>query len=116
MSGYSRYAEKAYEKIRMYGSPVTLMRSGGRTYDKETNSYVCAGDGVAGYAVQSGFDQRNVDGTNIRLGDIMLTAVLGEAPRSNDTVAFGGRTYTVVDVSSLSPDGKTDIYYRIHAR
>ena len=43
-------------------------------------------------------------------------AQLDERPQSNDTVVFGGKSYSVVDVSPLNPDGSADIYVKIHAR
>ena len=113
---YGKYERKAAEKIRQYGSPVTVTSSAGQVYDREHDTYANAGKECTGFALQGRFDQRNVDGTNIRIGDILLICSLDGVPRSNDTVTFGGKRYVAVSVEPLSPDGKTAIYYRIQAR
>lgn len=113
---YSKYAGKAYSKIKQYGSPVKITRSGSGVYNSATNSYEGDRNDVNGYALQSSFDQNNIDGTNVRIGDIILLAALDGVPKSNDTVVFCGKSYTAVSIDVLSPDGKTDIYYRIQAR
>lgn len=116
MSGYDKYAEKASSKIRKYGSPITVRRSGMRVYDGDTNTYDDSGDELVGVAIQRNFDQRNIDGTNIRFGDVLFMACLDGRPKSGDGVSFGGRTFTVVSVEPMCPDGSTDIFVRIQAR
>ena len=116
MSRYDKYAKKAAAKIKQYGSPITVKRSGKRVYDKATNTYTDMGEEFKGYALESHFDQKNVDGTNIRFGDILLMCSLDETPMSNDTVTYGSRSYTVVNVEPLSPDGNVVVYYKVQAR
>lgn len=113
---YQKYADKAYSKIKQYGSPITVKRSGSKVYNPLKNTYEDSGITLSGFALQSNFDQKNIDGTNIRYGDVLLMCVLDGVPKSNDTVAFGAKGYTVVNVDVLSPDGQTDIYYKIQAR
>lgn len=113
---YSKYADKAYSKIKQYGSPIKITCSGNKPYNFSTNTYEDSGKEINGYALQSSFDQKNIDGTNIRFGDVVLLAVLDGVPKSNDTVVFCEKSYTAVSVDVLSPDGKTGIYYRIQAR
>lgn len=113
---YQKYANKAYSKIKQYGSPITIQRSGSTSYNPLTDKYENNGVILSGFALQNNFDQKNIDGTNIRYGDVLLMCVLDGEPKSNDTIAFGSRGYTVVNVEVLSPDGQTDIYYKIQAR
>lgn len=113
---YSKYAKKAYVKIKKYGSPIKIIRSGSNVYNAETNSYENSGTEISGYALQSSFDQKNIDGTNIRFGDVLFFAVFDESPKSNDEAIFNGKSYTVVNVDVFAPDGITDIYYKVQAR
>lgn len=116
MKDYTVYQKRAYEKIKQYGSPVTVKRAGKKEYDKTTNTYTDTGVEYTGYAIQSSFDQKNIDGTNIKFGDILLMCTLNGVPMSNDTVTFGSKMYTVITVDVLSPDGATNILYNIQAR
>lgn len=113
---YSKYANKAYSKIKQYGSPITVTRSGSMVYNDITNKYDNSGKTIQGYSLLSSFDQKNIDGTNIQFGDVLFFAVLDDVPKSNDTVLYNGKSYTIVNVEKLSPNGKTDIYYNIQAR
>lgn len=113
---YERHAAVAAERLRQYGAPMTVARSGGGAYNPDTNKYEGGGETVSGFALQSGFEQRNIDGTNVRFGDALFLAALDGEPRTNDTVSFGGRSYTVVSVEALSPDGAAAVYYKIQAR
>lgn len=113
---YQKYADKAFDKIKQYGSPIIVKRSGKKVYDKATNEYVDTGAEFIGYALQRNFNQQNIDGTNIRFGDIMLMCVLEEEPKSNDTVLFAEKTYTILSVEPFNPDGKTAIFYEVQAR
>lgn len=113
---YQKYADKAYSKIRQYGSPIKIRRSGKKTYDPSTNTYTDSGTEINGFAIMRNYNQHNIDGTNIRMGDVQFMASLDGQPKSNDTITFGTKSYTVVNVDVMSPDGNTDIFYTIQAR
>lgn len=113
---YSKYANKAYTKIKQYGSPIKITRSGGKIYNQITNTYENNGKEINGFALLSSFDQKNIDGTNIQFGDVLFFSSLDDTPKSNDTVLYNGKSYTVVNVDVFAPDGKTDIFYNIQAR
>ena len=113
---YDKYAKKAYAKLKQYGSPITIKRSGRKVYDKTTNTYIDNGEEFSGVAIQRNFDQKNIDGTNIKFGDVLFMAQLPKRPQSNDTVVFGDMSYTVVNVEPMNVDGRTDIFVNIQAR
>lgn len=113
---YQKYSKKAYVKIKQYGSPVKCIFSGGRKYNPDTNSYDDETKELNGYGLQSSFTLNNIDGTNIRIGDILITCVLNGVPKTNDVIILQDKEYTVVNVNQFSPDGKTDIYFKIQAR
>jgi len=113
---YQKYADKAYTKIKKYGSPITIKRSGKAEYNKETNKYEDSGETISGVAIQRNYDQRNIDGTNIRMGDVQFMASLNGQPKSNDNITFVGKSFVVVNAVPMNPDGTTDIFYTIQAR
>lgn len=113
---YQKYADKAYNKIKKYGSAIMITHSGSREYNPATNQYEETGTTVTGVAIQRNYQQRDIDGTNIRQGDIQFMASLNGKPYTNDKIEFEGKEYTVINISALAPDGKTDIFYTIQAR
>ena len=113
---YVPYADKAYTKIKKYGSAIMITHSGEKVYNPETDEYEDTGSTVTGVAIQRQYNQRDIDGTNIRIGDINFMASLNGKPYSNDEIEFEGNQYTVVLATPLSPDGKTDIFWNIQAR
>lgn len=113
---YQKYADKAYAKIKQYGSPITVQRAGEKEYDKDSNTYTDKGEVFSGYAIQRNFAMRDIDGTNIRMGDVLFMASLSEQPQPDDIVTFKSKTYTVVNVTVLNPDGNTNIFFNIQAR
>lgn len=113
---YQKYADKAFSKIQEKGSPITVKRAGKKIYNPATNKYADSGIELNGYACQFTFDQKDINGTNIKFADVKFMAVLDGRPLSNDTITFEGKSYTIVDARPLNIDGKTDIYYTIQAR
>ena len=113
---YQKYANKAFAKVKEKGSPVTVKRSGNKKYNPETNTYNDTGVELKGYACQFDFDQKDIDGTNVKFSDVKFMAVLDGRPMSNDTIVFKSKSYTIVDAKSLNIDGNTDIYYTVWAR
>jgi hypothetical protein len=113
---YQKYANKAYDKIKRYGSAIIISHSGNKEYNRETDEYEEVVNSVLGVAIQRNYNQRDIDGTNIRIGDINFMASLNGKVYSNDVIEFEGNTYTVIRAIPLNPDGKTDIFWNIQAR
>ena len=113
---YKPYADKAYTKIKKYGSAIMITHSGSAEYNPVTNAYEDSGTTVTGVAIQRQYNQRDIDGTNIRIGDINFIASLNGKPYSNDVIEFEGNKYTVINAIPLNPNGKTDIFWTIQAR
>ncbi|MCR5699657.1 MAG: hypothetical protein K6G52_08450 [Treponemataceae bacterium] len=116
MKDYQKYADKARSKLKTYGSPIIINRIEQSQYNDETDEYEETTVEITGYAIQRNFDQRNIDGTNIKFGDVLFMASVNGEPKSNDTVKFQGNDYTVIDVKAMNPNGKTAIFYNIQAR
>lgn len=113
---YTPYANKAFEKIKKYGSAIMITHSGSKEYNPETDEYEDTGSIVLGVAIQRQYSQKDIDGTNIRMGDVNFMASLNGKVYSNDVIEFEGNNYTVVLAVPLNPDGKTDIFWNIQAR
>ena len=113
---YTPYANKAYTKIKKYGSVILITHSGDSVYNPETDEYEETSSTVVGVAIQRKYSQKDIDGTNIRIGDINFMASLNGKPYSNDVIDFGGNQYTVVIAQPMNVDGNTDIFWDIQAR
>lgn len=113
---YSKYRSKAKSKISQYGGECVIERAGSEKYNPETNEYEAEKTEIKGKCLVSAYDVSNIDGTNIKAGDIKVMASLDSAPVTGDQIQIGGKTYTVISWSELNPDGNTNIYYTIQAR
>lgn len=117
---YQKYADKVFAKLQKYGKAkptnITIKRSGKITYDPKTNTRKDTGEEFSGVAIQRNFNQRNIDGVNIRFGDVLFMAQLPQRPQTNDTVIFAGKKYTVINVEPMNIDGSVDIFVNIQAR
>ena len=113
---YTPYADKAYTKLKQYGSVIMITHSGKKMYDEQTNTYVDEGTTITGVAIQRNYRQKDIDGTNIRMGDVQFMASLNGRPQSNDKITFGNRNYTVINVDPMNVDGSVDIFVNIQAR
>ena len=113
---YQKYADKAYQKLMKYGAPIAVNRAGKKVYDKTTNTYIDNGEEFSGVAIQRTYYQKDIDGVNIKYGDVLFMAQMKERPQSNDTVTFAGRKYTVINVEPMNVDGSIDIFVNIQAR
>lgn len=112
---YESIAQKAASKIAQYGSYIVIKRGGGE-YDSENDTYTEGEQVATGSALQSSFSLHDIDGTNIKTGDIMLMASLDGAVQAGDKALYGGKVYTVVNASPLSPNGGVCIYWKLQCR
>ena len=116
MSDYSKYKETARAKITQYGNAITLIHEGEKVYNPTTDSYEGGEQRIQGVALQSTCSTKFVDGNNIKMGDIKFMAVLNRKPITDDKLEYNGKTYNVISVSELNPNGEDPIYYTIQAR
>lgn len=117
MSDYSKYVEKANIKITQYGNPITLIkRSGEPVYNPDTDEYEQQEQTFKGYAIQSTYSGRMIDGTNIKMGDVKFMTSIDEEPMVNDKLNYMGKEYTIISVSQINPNGEKVIYYDIQGR
>ena len=113
---YQKYHNKAFDKVKKYGSSIIIKRIGESEYNPDTDTYTETTVEITGVALQLNFEQKDYDGTNVKYGDVKFMAVLNGRPETNDTVEFEGKSYVIINPRPLNLDGKTDIYCIIQAR
>ena len=113
---YQPYADKAYRKLNKYGSSIMITHSGDKVYNPETDEYEGTETTVTGVALQRKYTQKEIDGTNIKYGDVNFMASLNGKIYTGDVIEFGGKQFTVILGNPMNPNGETDIFWDIQAR
>ena len=113
---YEKYQKKAFDKVKKYGSSIIIKRIVDSQYNPNTNKYEDETVEIKGVALQLNFEQRDIDGTNVKYGDVKFMAVLNGTPQTNDKMEFEGKSYVIIYPRPLNLNGKTDIYCIIQAR
>lgn len=114
---YSKYNKIAKEKIAKYGSPLTVSRVTSEVYDESTDTYnSVVTTEITGYGIVNNFNEKDIDGTNILAGDVMIMCWLPQEPLVEDKIEIGSKTYTCISVSELNVNGVDNIYYKLQGR
>lgn len=113
---YSKYADKVYKKLSQYGGDCLITRQGSGNYNPETDEYDDEQIEIKGKCLVSFYDAKNIDGTNIKSGDIKVMASLSAAPKTGDAIKIESEIFTVINWSALKPNGNLAVYYTIQAR
>lgn len=116
MSVYTDGAATALRLLKKYGIPVTLSRTTGGSIDPVTGAITAGTDASktpTGLFVN--FPVEMIDGTRIQAGDKRLIMAADVTPLTTDTVPYGGYTWIVHSVETVSPTG-VDIVHFVHIR
>lgn len=114
---YSKYKKIAHEKLSQYGNPVKLIHvTGEPVYNPETHDYENQSEETNGVALQSSYEQKFVDGVNIKMSDKKFVVEIDKKPLPGDTLEYVGNQYSVIDVQEVDPDGKLAILYIVQGR
>lgn len=115
MSFYANLAATARRLLDQFGTTATLTRTTMGEYNpatgaasQTTTTYICK-------AARFDYAQRDIDGTNIRVGDQRIYMDATVMPQTGDTIALGDRTYVVVTARSIDP-ALTAVLYDVQAR
>lgn len=118
---YAEVRANASASIRDTGGPMMLTQAGAADYDPATSTADTPTKSYNGFAVQSLYSARDIDGTTILAGDArFLVAIDGVSedipkPASGDLIAFAGKTFRVVETIAVQPGG-VPVMWKVQAR
>lgn len=106
MPDYSAQAARVAAQIEKYGAAATLTRAKAGDYDPASGDVDDNGTSVFNTkAVRSEFKKSDVDGTQIRAGDVLLlvSPTLATTPEPGDFITFDGERFNVVNSVPVKP-------------
>jgi hypothetical protein len=121
---YFAVAKLAERKIRQYGTKAVLrIPTGESVWDDNTATWIDGYEEYQGVCLVTNYEQEDIDGTLIEVGDRKLLCVFPVEPKPKvslvDVYKKTGlldATYTVENCGSLVPDATTVIMYKIQGR
>ena len=118
MAFYDEMAALADELLVEFGAPATLTRVTPGAYDPATGTTTPDVTTTwTGTGAKFDYEQRAIDGTNIRTGDqrVYLSNVGIVNPQTGDTLTIGGVVLNVVASRPLKP-ASTDVLFDVQCR
>jgi hypothetical protein len=117
-------AKKAKRQIKKYGARAVLrIPAGESVWDNDTASYTETYNEYQGACLVTNYEQKDIDGTLIEVGDKRLLCVFPAEPKPKvslvDVYKKNGTleaTYNVETFSTLAPDASAVILYRVQGR
>lgn len=117
MSEYDSSITMALDLLGRKGQPITITTVATGAYNPSTGGVSSIETVQTGVGVPVGYKASEIDGTNIKRGDVKVT-VAGYGitePKVNGLVSFIGFTGTIKTVEIVAPDG-TPIVYKLQVR
>lgn len=117
---YNEAAADAYLLIGgEFGQAITLTKQGNESggFDPVTGDVIAAQSNVSvsGVGVLINYKTDEIDNGNILAGDAKILCSLTGTPEINMTVPFNGKTWRVVNITTLQPSG-TVVMYTLQVR
>lgn len=120
---YTSYRQLAYDQIQDKGCSITITRpEHGGTENPITGSTTgaTASADYSTYALITNYGDREIDGTNIKVGDknFLVPALnLDIIPCATDVITEGNNTWTIVKITTIDPGGSgNELLYKIQCR
>lgn len=114
---YSKYHEIAKNKISQYGSEIVIIRKLDEVYNENTNEYEFTEERINGKAILSNFEFESENNSTVLRNDILLMCYFENGnPKISDEVIFANKTYNIVNIKELNPNGECSIYYKLQCR
>ena len=113
---YSKYKTIAKNKLSKYGTDCVIIRKSGERYNAETNEYENETTEIQGKCLVSSYNAQNIDGTNIKSGDLKIMAVLDSEPKTGDVIKISDKVYSVISWTEQNPNKDEAIFYTIQGR
>lgn len=117
MSEYDSSIALALDLLGRKGQQITITTVTPVAYNPATGGIASTETVQTGVGVPVGYKASEIDGTNIRRGDVKVI-VAGSGitePKVNGQVSFIGLTGTIKNVEIVAPDG-TPIVYKLQVR
>lgn len=117
MSEYDSFVALALDLLGRKGQQITITTVTTGAYNPATGGVSNTETVQTGVGVPVGYKASEIDGTNIRRGDVKVI-VAGSGitePKVNGQVSFIGFTGTIKNVEVVAPDG-TPIVYKLQVR
>lgn len=112
MAFADRMKSTATRLLSKYGSTVTLVRAGVKTWDSNAGEYVfSASTSLPLNAIPVPIQAGLVDGTTIQSGDVMLKADGLVKPELTDKVSFNGAQWSIVGIEPKIINDVTIAYF-----
>jgi len=112
---YQSAQETATRLLAEYGQSASLISITDGEYDVETGTKPQIETAIPVNVVKQNYQNREVDGSLIKRGDVRLLMEAGQEPKTGDVVAFYNKRWTVIHVDPVDPAG-TVILYRVQVR
>jgi hypothetical protein len=123
---YVKLQSRAKKLIGPNGTRCVLLNPSGKppVYNPQTNEYDTSDERFDGFCIVSGYEDKLVDGTVIKVGDRKVMAVLDGEPKPglsklevyDKTGKILKEKFNVVNPTKVSPDATTVILYRLQCR
>jgi hypothetical protein len=112
MSFYDDIAATAVELLAEFGAPVTLTSVATGSYDPATGQGATTPTNYPATGVKLDYEQREIDGTNIRSGDqrVYLAPDLAVTPKTGDRLTVGASVFQIIASRPLSPATTTVLH------
>jgi len=112
MTFAGRMSDLSTRLLSKYGSTISLVRAGAKTWDSNAGEYVfSASTSIPLNAVPVPIQAGLVDGTTIQSGDVMLKADGLVKPELTDKVSFNGAQWSIVGIESKIINDVTIAYF-----
>ena len=108
---YTEIKEAANMLINRFGKNVILRKIPTNTYDPDTDSTTYdANQDTTIKAVFEDFNSLEVDGTNIRSGDVKINCLSDNEITSEDFIIDGADRYSIINVNRVQPGPELIMY------
>lgn len=113
---YVELANHTKKLIAKYGKTLILRSYSAATYDPVTMTYVNgAAIDIQISAVEEAYKDYEIDGTQIRAGDMRFLASSAVVPTTSMKIVIDGAEWEIVKINPMRP-GEVTLYYEIQAR
>lgn len=120
---YAGFRQTSYDQIKDKGAAITITRpehGGTESPITGTSSGATAEADYSTYALITDYKDREIDGTNIKIGDKLFVSPalnLDIVPVATDQITEGSNSWKIINVKTIAPGGSgNEVLYKIQCR